>query len=1242
MWSAPFSECSFDFDEDCGMASRFWTIQPINAGNQGRLYRLTTPLLVVMLALVIGHVAGGDEKKRPTGGNARAASTASVSVARNAVENQGQSAQRRLFGHLLYRNRQQQVMLSRAAGDLADGKTTDGLIYLQTLLDASEDGFAWLGPESRLVSVRREALRILGAQSPQVLRAYERINGAEAAQLLEDARRTGEPNQFREVGRRFYFTSAGFEAIDWQASRWLDQGRPGQAARAWKQLISEPAHKRRVKRSMLAKAAVAHRLAGHLEAAAEIVQQLDGRQFRLGDGTKADIGLLTRRLTKTALAVDFARRAVLPGGHEDRQADRVSTPFLEPLWKRRYTAGQSELLDALVGQWENKQRENLQPVAVANSAVVAGSAVVVRDFGYIRAVDASTGKLRWSYRCATSLATISRDAPKRGGSLSSSAVAKSVDVKNAYAGNATLGMLSTDGHRVYAVDFLDLSKKSRSSGRFSNLSQRSSKTAVNIVSREANRLIALNVDPNSENDEQQQPIWSIGGAVGTPEWFTRMDRNFDGRIVQAEFIGDAEQFHKIDTNTDSAIGLREAADFAGWSDRRNPLGGHFFLGPPLPVDGCLYAVTEADRQLNLVAIKPENGELLWMQAIGFVEVPIDRDRNRYPLHCTPSFADGILVCPTQLGLLVGVDSLTGSLLWAYYYGDSETLAHLGRWPHRSQRSYGHPGFPSIAHVDSGRVVVLPRQSNSIHCLDLRTGQPLWKIPRDDAEYIGTVRDDMILIVGARACRGLSLDTGDEIWRTRLGMPSGRGLPAGRRYLVPLQQGRIATLDLSTGREIGFTLPRSQGDSELTAANETDESPHTAAGWHPGNLIAIGDLVLSAGSRRLVAFRQSASLLATIERDLNGGSASTEEAIRLAELGLALGRIDRAREQLTTILAETMPDHHRDRAEALLRELLYLELKQHAGNDRLFAQLEQLSRSPTLRGRFLMQRAEAQLQQRNFVGVLESTRELSALNLSRPLPTVNDPSLQVTAAGWLPGIIGRVQEQFGSHDLAGALVHIDAEQQQALSSTGVSLLEQFLTVYSLWPQADAPRAELARRYVDAGRFQEAELLLLANRSSNNKQTAAVATTILAQLWDRLGLWQEAAGLMNELDERFADVRLDNDRTGRDFSALFTPSSLTAHALRQRRLPNWRVLRVDISERPWTEANPELIETYGRYRRRFATGGGMTYQLLVKGSSGDEKLAVIDRPTGKIVAHVSIPSRVSYPSSGKTANIGHFIP
>ena len=85
-----------------------------------------------------------------------------------------------------------------------------------------------------------------------------------------------------------------------------------------------------------------------------------------------------------------------------------------------------------------------------------------------------------------------------------------------------------------------------------------------------------------------------------------MDANDDGRVTQSEFLGSAEDFRKLDRNNDGAIDLAESKN-PDVKLERHPLHGHFFLGPPLALDGRLYAVTECDSQLNLVALRRYGG-----------------------------------------------------------------------------------------------------------------------------------------------------------------------------------------------------------------------------------------------------------------------------------------------------------------------------------------------------------------------------------------------------------------------------------------------------------------------------------------------------------------------------------------------------------------------------------------------------------------------------------------------------------
>ena len=91
----------------------------------------------------------------------------------------------------------------------------------------------------------------------------------------------------------------------------------------------------------------------------------------------------------------------------------------------------------------------------------------------------------------------------------------------------------------------------------------------------------------------------------------------------------------------------------------------FFLGPPLPLMGQLYALGETNGEIRLLALEADTGKLLWSQQLAAAEQNVMADSQRRWAGASPSYADGVLVCPTAAGAVVGVDLATRSLVWGY-------------------------------------------------------------------------------------------------------------------------------------------------------------------------------------------------------------------------------------------------------------------------------------------------------------------------------------------------------------------------------------------------------------------------------------------------------------------------------------------------------------------------------------------------------------------------------------------------
>jgi outer membrane protein assembly factor BamB len=590
-------------------------------------------------------------------------------------------------------------------------------------------------------------------------------------------------------------------------------------------------------------------------------------------------------------------------------------------------------------------------------------------------------------------------------------------------------------------------------------------------------------------------------------------------------------------------------------------------------------------------------------------------------------------------LLFGVDAVSGSPLWAYYSGDAPVRS--GQLRSVASVSYGQLGFCGAPQVSRGRVVEMPRHSRYIHCVDLASGKRLWKVPRfspeptgrpgNGDEYVAAIVGDVVLVVGMQVCRGLSLENGDVRWSVAFGAPSGRGVLVDDKYLLPLEEGRIATISVETGEQIGFSIPRRADGDEANPSF-----------WRPGNLVAHGEMIVSTGPYGVSAFPQSEPLLARARQMLKGRPDSAPDLLLAAELELNLGGLDRAYTLLERCMSFPLKQAQRVQAETLFRELLYLKLEENPHDAQaVLARLENFSHSPEHRARFLMARAEWQLRSRSFQGVLDSVHELARLNPQGLLPDSRDPSLRVSARSWAAGIHERMRKAADDQQRRRIDDAVLTRQQDALDAGTIAAMQSFLVEFANWPHAAPVRQRLAETLIEAARFQQAELLLLQNRGDADPAIAAEATATLARLWDDRRLFGEAGQLLDEMDGRFADTQLSDGTTGREFVESFPKDSITWQA-RHTAAETEAPARVSIIQRHWEQTNVEMESAYRQTRGYFSWPDRSDLSLVNKGTSRETVLAAVDRQTGLIVGECKIPRRMSYPVWARHTRLGHMLP
>jgi RNA polymerase sigma factor (sigma-70 family) len=375
-----------------------------------------------------------------------------------------------------------------------------------------------------------------------------------------------------------------------------------------------------------------------------------------------------------------------------------------------------------------------QPIVSGFFPILVGGQVIYRNYLEITAVDLKEKDIKWcSVELGGSLVSLQRQ-PRSAGALNTLLLGcRARGELSVLTDSSALGTLSSDGRRVYAVDVL-----------------------VVLPTREERKQV------KGSGLESLKPYLTGANLCA-----------FDlasGKILWR--LGDRWAFQE-------------------------PVQKTFFLGPPLPLDGKLYALDEKDADIRLACLDPATGKLHWLEKLTVAREPVLFDRRRHAQAAHLAHADGVLVCPTNDGTVIGFDLARRKTLWTYKYRDKEPAPDgvLPMW-----RAFA----PVLV---GGKVFLTPPDSDWLYCLGLRDGKLAWKVKREGDLYLGGVHGGKILLVGNPACRALSAKDGKELWKVATGEPSGVGVLCGDRYHLPLRAGseskqpEVCVLDLRTGRVV---------------------------------------------------------------------------------------------------------------------------------------------------------------------------------------------------------------------------------------------------------------------------------------------------------------------------------------------------------------------------------------------------------------------------------------------------------
>lgn len=949
-------------------------------------------------------------------------------------------------------------------------------------------------------SLKTQALQMLGAMPEKGRRLYELNFGADARAMLDAALAEGNIPKLTEVARRYFHTKAGYEAAILLGRLNLDQGRPLAAALAFKRVADVPTAAAQYDPELSLLLATSWQFAGQQDKAKETLVALRQRNpgAKIAAGNKPVV-LFARDddaldwLTKLVGTGGKARAAealqwVMFRGNETRTAvTNASLPLLSPRWT---VPSVDDPQDAI------KIRQ--QAKTPADRIIIPSlQPLVVKDYVIYRTADRvlgaslqDQGKRVWYFPWDESaFEKAARTSSTQPRSPISSTREQQLDVR--IWKDHPYGEMSSDGNQVFLID-------------------------------------EIGFPSVFNNNQMQQRIFMgpRGGMFNNP--FNQQTTN---------------KLAAIDLNRQGALNWK----IGGESGEDDPnLAGAFFLGPPLPLAGQLFTLAEFNGEVRLLCLNAKTGTLEWKQSLAMMPEgrTITLDSVRRLAGATPSFAEGVLVCPTSGEGVAAVDLATRTLRWGYQYPrlDANSFRRVNGF--QMQINDGTGGkehwIDGSVTISGGTVLLTPVESMDFHCLDLLTGKPKWKsLPCEEMLFLGCVHEGKAILVGKRQVKAINIADGKEAWAASLDLegdaPSGRGYYSDRFYYLPTSSAQILKIDLDKGA--------------VAAQMKT--------GTTLGNLICYKDELISQTPEGISSFYLAEPLRKRTEELL---AKNPDDAWALARKGEILLQDGKQEEALATLRrALVLAPNDAETKGMLARAMLSLLRADFAAHQALAAEAEPLlADQPVLRREFYRLRAQAMEKAGSpleafaaYIALRDQTGEQAEMEeISREHSVRREQWISARLAALFAKANPQVKKQLEEQ--------VQVRLTKAQEASGTTALAEFVNFFRFHPLAAEAQLELAQRYVKLDKLLEAELAVGELATHNEPTIAGKANAVLAATYEAAGRFELARERYETLAEKYSAVVCLPGKTGKDLA--------DEAALRQN-------IQAKIASRSWPSGNVE---------------------------------------------------------------------
>jgi len=931
-------------------------------------------------------------------------------------------------GVFLPSNRLDSRGIEQAKQLIAKGHFSQAIRFLDGILAREEDSFlsARTSVHSGLKETARQMLRDL---PPEGRRSYETTLGPAARRLLKQSLQPGGFEQLRQITQRYFYTPAGYEAALLFAQHEADQGRHLSAAFQYQQLLETAEAAARFEPQLSILAAANWLAADNPTRAEELLLRLSEQGFRNIQLSGKDLPLRVSQddrvdwlmqVVGIPVTKDWATQSqwLTARGNPARNGQvEGGLPHLRVRWQVRLLEHHhlEAVHDELAGMLSQQKRSRL-PAAIP---LAVGDYVITRSAHGLIAIDFKTGKRVWQ-------AQPPRVSPLEdlidGNFLENENNRKNKKLESAQIFGRLMwedylyNSTSSDGKRVYVIRDLAPPKFDRSQP-FRLVPPASDK----LEDSSTNRLCAYDLPTEGKL------VWEIDGA-----------------------------------------------------NRRGQLAGAYFLGAPVTVGQSLYCLAEIQNEtaIYLLALDRQTGALRWRQQLADLEQGISHDRKRRLQASMPSYDEGVLVCPTGAGWVVGVDLAKQSLAWAYHYPSKKRLTPRQRIMEVPTRAAKGQWVQSTPVVAEGRVLLAPPESDTLHCLDLQTGKLLWKQPRGDAFLLAGVEAGKVLLVGNRQLSALQLSDGESAWKEEYlelpagCTPTGSGFFSRGQYFLPLSNARVIAVDVSDG-------------TIVAKANSRKGQPL-------GNLICYRGAVISQTGRYLDCFEQVEVLREDSERRLDALPTDLKALRTLGEIAYYDGQLAQAIELLSQAHASE-PDDLRTRE--VLGEALVVALNEEFSEYQHRLPLLEEIHQGSAEDRFTLMRLRSQGQleigqaQEAFAICLQAYKNLDTLEAEL---SVGRDHL-VSPQRWLAAQVAAVWNSASGDQRTAIRAQLAPLLAQTRAATETSLWQHFYDCFCSLELTAPLGIELATAYLQQGETLAAQQLLLSLIESENVhvQNGAIA-------------------------------------------------------------------------------------------------------------------------------------------------------